>query len=88
MIEPFGLASSKRSGMNRRSLLSGSRKRNVRLSSVARSEPKAFPDMRRTRTYERSRPSSILAGMLLPARISQASSQTRKPSDFSFCASW
>src|ERR1035437_2148067 len=51
-------ASSSRSGMKRRSMLSGSRNRNVPASNCAHSSPNAFADMQRTSTRECWSPSS------------------------------
>ena len=73
--------------MKRRSLLSGSRNRNVPASSCAQSDPNALADMQSTSTRERSRPSSILAGMLSPGLTSQSSYHTLSPSDRSRSAS-
>lgn len=78
---------SRRSGRKRRSLFSGSRKRNVPDSNWAQSEPNACADMQSTSTRERSNPSSILAGMLSPGRISHSSNQTLMPSFFKRSAS-
>ncbi|KAF0179326.1 MAG: hypothetical protein FD161_1425 [Limisphaerales bacterium] len=73
-------ASSRRRGRKRRSLFSGSRKRNVPDSNCAQSEPNAFADMQSTSTRERSSPSSIFAGMLSPGLSTHSSNHTFTPS--------
>ena len=61
---------------NRRSLFSGSRKRNLPDCNCAQSKPNAFADTPSTSTRERSISSSIFAGILSPDLSTHSKSHT------------